>query len=353
MDRILEKAYYNLEDPSCYGSVNRLSKNTGSTIGKTRDWLKSQDTYTLHRPVRRKFDRRRVYSKHINDFIQMDLADMQNVSRYNDGNRFIIVVIDVFSKKGYGLPLKGKSAKFVAPAVASILDNLFPSPNYCQTDRGTEWLNREVQSIFRERNIKHYWTMNDEIKAAVVERWIRTLKNKIYKYFTHKNTYRWIDVLQPLIDNYNNTYHRSIKMTPNQVCDDNADIVRARLYPSSDYRPKWKFEIGQKCRISKGKHVFHKGYREGWSEEIFVIRRKFSSNPVTYGLEDLMGEEITGRFYEDELQAVTKDDTGVYKVERVLKTRRNKKGEVEHLVKWIGYDEKFNSWVDNLTKLDA
>lgn len=193
--------------------------------------------------------------------------------------------------------------------------------------------------------------MNDEIKASVIERWIRTLKSKIYKYFTHKTTYRWIDVLQSLIDNYNNSYHRSIKMTPNQVCDENADIVREQLYPQSNHTPKWKYNVGQKCRISKGKHVFHKGYREGWSEEIFVIRRRFTSEPVTYELEDLMGEEITGRFYEDEIQPVTKEDDGVYKVERVLKTRRNKNGKIEYLVKWVGYDDKFNSWVDNVSKL--
>jgi hypothetical protein len=351
MERVLESTYYGLEDPASYGSIDRLAKRTGTSKKKTREWLKGQDTYTLHRPVKRKFDRRRVYAKHVNDIVQLDLADMQSLAKYNDGYRFILLLIDVFGKKGYGRAIKSKSSKSVVPALNSVLDQLYPPANFCQSDRGVEWLNRDVQAVFRERNIKHYWTMNDEIKAAVVERWIRTLKSKIYKYFTHKNTYRWIDVLQTLIENYNNTYHRSIKMTPNQASETNTDVVRANLYPARETDPVWKYRVGEKCRISKGKHVFHKGYREGWSEEIFVIHRRFSSDPVTYGLKDLMGEEITGRFYEDEIQPVTKEDGEEYIIERVLKTRRNKSGKIEYLVKWRGYDNKFNSWVDEITNI--
>ena len=349
MERILEKAYYDLDEPTSYGSVDRLAKSAGTSKEKTREWLESQDAYTLHRPVKRKFRRRRVYAKHVNDVIQADLLDLQSLAKFNDGYRFVLVVIDVFGKKGYGQPIRSKSAKHVTPSLESILDRLFPAPNFCQTDRGVEFLNHDVQTLFRERNIKHYWTMNDEIKAAVVERWIRTLKSKMYKYFTHRNTYRWVDVLQRLIDGYNNTYHRSIKMTPNQATDANADVVRANLYPPRETKPAWKYRVGQKCRISKGKHVFHKGYREGWSEEIFVVRHRFPSDPVTYALNDLMGEEITGRFYEDEIQPVTKEDDGEYIIERVLKTRRDKNGKIQHLVKWRGYDDKFNSWVNDIT----
>jgi len=351
MERILDSAYYDLDEPTSYGSVDRLAKRAGASKDKTLDWLKSQDVYTLHRPVRRKFRRRRVYAKHVNDVIQADLIDLQSFAKYNDGHRYALVVIDVFGKKGYGRAIRSKSAKHVKPALESILDELFPTPNFCQTDRGVEFLNHDVQTLFRERNIKHYWTMNDEIKAAVVERWIRTLKSKIYKYFTHRNTYRWVDVLQTLIDGYNNTYHRSIKMTPNQATDANADVVRANLYPPRETKAAWKYRVGQKCRISKGRHVFHKGYREGWSEEIFVIRRRFPSDPVTYALNDLMGEEITGTFYEDEIQPVTKEDDGAYIIERVVKTRRNKNGKIQHLVKWRGYDNKFNSWVDEISKV--
>lgn len=347
MDRILDDVYYNLDRPGSYGSVSQVAKHSNTSVDNARDWLKSQDTYTLHKPAIHKFKRRHVYSKNINDFIQIDLADMQSLSRYNDGNRFILVAIDVFSKRGYAQPLKGKSAQFVVPALTNILDQMFPRPHFCQFDRGTEFLNGAVQQLFRDRKIQYYWTMNNEIKASIVERFIRTVKSKLYKFFTHKNTYRWVDVLQSVIENYNNSYHTSIKMTPNEVSDANSEIVRAHLYPHTNYKPKWKYQVGQKCRISKVKHVFHKGFRQLWSEEIFVIRQRFPSNPVTYGLEDLMKEEITGRFYEEEIQPVTKDDSNLYKIEKILKTRRGSKG-IEHFVRWRGYSNKFDSWVSDL-----
>lgn len=348
MERILENVYYNLKEPGSYGGVNQLAKNTGLNVDKTRDWLTTQDTYTLHKPVRYKFKRRRTYSKHVNDLVQMDLVDLQSLARDNDSHRFILTAIDVFSRKAYAEPLKAKSAQYMVPAITRILDQIFPRVNLVQTDRGLEFLNKDVQQLFRDRNIKHYWSFNDEIKASVVERWNRTLKSKMHKYFTHNNTHRWIDVLQSLVENYNNTCHRTIKMAPNQVSDENASLVRDRLYPSIDYKPKWKYQIGQKCRISKFKHVFHKGYRQGWSNEIFVIRQRFATDPVTYGLEDLLKEELAGKFYEEEIQPVTKEEDGVYKVEKILKSRRNKQGEIEYLVRWQGYSSKFDSWVSSL-----
>ena len=156
MERILDDAYYNLDRPSSsYGSVSQVAKQSNTSVAKARDWLKSQDAYTLHKPAIHKFKRRYVYSKSINDFIQIDLADVQSLSRHNDGNRFILVAIDVFSRRGYALPLKGKSVQFVVPALTSILDQMFPRPNFCQSDRGTEWLNQSVQQLFRDRKITH------------------------------------------------------------------------------------------------------------------------------------------------------------------------------------------------------
>ena len=348
MVRILENVYYNLKIPGCYGSVKQLAKNTGLNAEKTRDWLTTQDCYTLHIPIRNKFKRRRTYAKHVNDVMQMDLIDVQSLARDNNSYRFILTAIDVFSRKAYAEPLKGKSARYMVPAITRILDQLFPRVGFVQSDRGQEFLNCEVQKLFRERKIKHYWSFNDEIKASVVERWNRTLKSKMFKYFTHNNTHRWVDVLGALVENYNNTIHRIIKMAPNQVSDANAHIVRANLYPITDYKPKWKFQIGQKCRISKFKHVFHKGFRQGWTNEIFVIRQRFATDPVTYGLEDLLKEELTGRFYEEELQPITKNDDGLYKIEKILKTRRNKRGEIEYFVRWLGYSSKFDSWVSTL-----
>ena len=216
-----------------------------------------------------------------------------------------------------------------------------------QTDKGTEFLNSTVQALFAQHDIKHYTSENEDIKAAVVERFNRTLKNKMWRYFTYAKTQKYIDVLDEMIESYNNTYHRSIGMAPNQVTQDNMQTVTERLYPVKR-KPICKFDVGDKVRMSKGKHVFKRGYMQGWTDEIFTVRERYPTDPATYGVTDYDGEDIKGAFYEQELQKVVKEDE-VYDVEEIIKTRK-RGGKVEYLVKWKGYPSKFNSWVDAFTR---
>jgi hypothetical protein len=114
--------------------------------------------------------------------------------------------------------------------------------------------------------------------------------------------------------------------------------------------PKWKFQLGDNVRITVYKHVFVKGYIQNWTDEIYTIIQRYATAPVTYGIEDLRGEDIKGRFYEQELQKVIKTEEDEYLVQKVLKTRK-RNGQVEHFVKWRGYVDKFNSWTTSLRKL--
>jgi hypothetical protein len=188
--------------------------------------------------------------------------------------------------------------------------------------------------------------MNDDIKAAIVERFNRTLKVRMYRYFTAKHTNRWIDVLQSLIDSYNKSFHRTIGMAPNDVTPENAREVAERMYPPKVV-PKFKFQLGDTVRITIYKHIFVKGYIQNWSEEVYTISERHVSNPPTYSIKDLAGEEIKGRFYEQELQSVVKSREDEYIVEKVLKTRK-RNGLLEHYVKWRGYADKFNSWTTEI-----
>ena len=334
---LMERVYYDPSNPGSFGGVAPLVRQTRSNQAK--NWLSSQDAYTLHKPVRRLFSRRKTYAKGIDDLFQADLSDMQNLSRYNDGYRFILTCVDVFSKRAFAIPLKDKRGPSVAVAFEKIFKDKVPV--LLQTDRGTEFLNKQVQGVFSKYNIKHYWSLNDDIKASCVERFNRTIKTRLFRYLTARHTKRWIDILSSLIDSYNNSYHRTIGMTPNEVTLENSQQIAVRMYPLKT-EPRWKYEVGDKVRISKYKNIFEKGYLQNWTDEIFVIAIRHSTSPVTYGLEDLLGEAIKGKFYEQELQKVTKEDS-VYIVEKVLKTRR-RKGKLEHLVKWQGYADKFNSW---------
>jgi len=171
----------------------------------------------------------------------------------------------------------------------------------------------------------------------------------MYRYFTAKRTRRYVDVLSDLLHAYNNSHHRSIGMAPTQVTTDNEDKVRARLYPVQTKKLNWKFKVGDKVRIVKQRRPFKKGYVGNWSEELFVVDTRLPTSPVTYKLKDLSGDDIKKTFYSDELQIVEKPDDALFDVERIVRTRK-RAGKIEYLVKWRGYSDKFNSWVEGLTQ---
>jgi transposase InsO family protein len=341
----MNETYYDANSSASYGGVRPLARQFGTKTAST--WLKTQDAYTLHKPLRKKFPRRKTFSKGINDLFQADLADMQSLSRSNDGHRYILTCIDVFSKKAFAVPLKDKRGPTLADAFEKIFSDTVA--NMVQTDRGTEFLNSHVQTVFKKHNIHHYWSLNDDIKAACVERFNRTLKTRMYRFFTAKHTNRWIDVLQSLIESYNNSFHRTIGMTPNEVTPENSQQVAERMYPLKVI-PRFKFQLGDTVRITIYKHVFVKGYIQNWTEEVYTITERHESNPPTYSISDLAGELIKGRFYEQELQKIDKSEEDEYIVEKVLKTRK-RNGILEHFVKWRGYADKFNSWTNSLHKL--
>ena len=268
-----------------------------------------------------------------------DLADMKAFKDYNDGYTFLLLVIDIFSKYGWIVPLKNKKGETVAEALKNIFEKRKPEKLW--TDKGTEFYNKDVKKL-----IEIYSTENEE-KSSIVERWIRTMKEKMWKYFTDNNTYNYMNVLPDLVKDYNNTVHSSIKMTPIDASKKKNELtVWRNLYPDRhkiyDLTPK--FSVGDEVRITKKKKVFEKGYTTRWTEEIFTIKEIQNTNPITYKLEDLQGEEIKGTFYEPELQ---KTEQQVFRIEKVLE-----KGEKQSRVKWKGYDERFNSWVDNKHIID-
>ena len=288
----------------------------------------------LHKPVRRKFKRRRVLVNSINKIWAADLADMQAFSKFIRGIKYLLAVIDVFSKYGYLIPLKDKMGKSVASALKTIFKERKPEKMW--VDKGKEFYNKEVKEL-----IELYSTENEE-KSSVVERWIRTMKEKMWKYFTDNNTNVYVDILLDLVEDYNNTRHSSIKMTPVEASKKKNELtVWRNLYPNRpniiDIKPK--FSIGDKVRISKKKKTFEKGYTTRWTEEIFTIVDVKHTLPITYKIADLNGEEIQGTFYEPELQKTSQQ---LFRIEKVIKRGKNKS-----LVKWKGYSDDFNSWIDN------
>jgi hypothetical protein len=269
---------------------------------------------------------------------------MTHLADHNDGYRFLLTVIDVFSKYAWTMPLKRKDARSVAEA----FDNIFieRKPQKLQTDKGKEFVNSTFQKKLEELGVQFYVSQNEDIKASVAERFNRTLKTKMWKYFTHRNTFKYTDVLQDLMYSYNHSYHRTIGRTPASVKPEDVSIIKERMYGTSEKSPVPKLKIGTKVRISKSRRPFDKGYLPNWTEEIFTIVDAIRTSPPTYKLEDYSKEKLDGSFYDYELQRVVKTSE-VYKIEKIVKTRR-KGGAKEYFVKWRGYPDKFSSWVKEI-----
>lgn len=343
------EAYFDVSEPGSYGGVQALyrllrEKNVKITLKQVREWLAEQDSYSLHKPVRRRFQRRRIYARTIDYLWQTDIVDMIHLAEYNDGYRYLLTVIDVFSKYAWVVPLKKKDAISVAAAVADIFAK-GRKPLKLMSDKGTEYTNNTLQRKLREERVQFFTSQNEDIKASVAERFNRTLKTKMWRYFTHRNTNRYIDVLQDFVHSYNHSYHRTIGRTPASVKHEDVDEIRTRMYgdDAAAAPPPSKLKVNDKVRISKTRRVFDKGYRANWTGEIFTVVEVIRTTPTTYKIADYGGEIIEGSFYDYELQAVIKNDD-VYKIDKILRTRR-KNGAKEYFVKWKDYPDKFNSWV--------
>ena len=268
------------------------------------------------------------------DLVEMDSGNLKGISKINKGYKYMITIIDVFSKFAWAVPLKNKTGKDVTNAF-KFVDRI---PKNLQTDKGKEFYNKDFKELMKKYNINHYSTYTN-VKASVVERFNRTLKEKMWKQFSIQGNYKWIDILPKLIDNYNNTYHTTIKMKPVEVNISNQDIIYNDVFAVSKKehkRPKYK--VGDKVRISKIKGIFEKGYTANWSTEIFTVDKVYKGNPPYYHLKDSNEEEIKGIFYEQEMQKTKYPD--IYLVEKVLR----KKGDKVY-VKWLGFDSSHNSWI--------
>ena len=224
--------------------------------------------------------------------------------------------------------------------------DLSRSPEKLQTDNGTEILTRNFQSLLKENSI-HFFTISSELKASVVKRLNRTLKTRMWKYFTAKNTRVYLNVLQDIVQGYNNSYHLSIGRAPASVSLLSVGQVRIKLYGKSWTKPirELKFKLGDQVRISKSRCTFKMGYLPLWTQEIFTVTKSIPRVPLVYRLRDYADNELEGVFYTEELQKVQKSDD-IYKLVKIV-AEKKENSKVKVFLKWLGHDKKFNSWIPN------
>lgn len=227
------------------------SKSNNTDIVTWTDEL----TNELHKPVKKKFRKRKVIAKGVDSIWAADIVDMQYYASSNRGYKYILMIIDVFSKYGWAIPIKTKKGIEVCNAFKMLwkqkqqheAKNFAAVPKMLWTDKGKEFLNKEMNTLLQKYNVHLYWTENEE-KSCVVERWNRTIKQMMWKYFTKNETGVYINILPKLIEKYNNTYNHAIKCTPTDARKpSNYKHVFDALYKKKDKRQK---EEEKKIQIS-------------------------------------------------------------------------------------------------------
>lgn len=345
----LKKIYYDVTSSGSYGGIDRLhkavrEKRINLTRKEIESFLQAQSSYSLHKPARKHFKRNPIVVGGIDQQWQADLADMKSIAKENNGVQYLLTVIDCFSKFAWAIPVKSKGADEMLKAFQILLQQSKPRiPRKLQTDAGKEFLNSSIQNLLKKKQIHHFVTTSDK-KAAIVERFNRTLKTRIWAYFTAHQTRNYIDHLEDFVASYNNSFHRSIGMKPSEVKPKDEDKIWVKLYGKSLSNSKSKIKTGQKVRISKYKGIMEKGYVPNWSEEHFHVAKELKKGKPVFTIKDDLDEDIKGQFYSEELQPIEKNR---YIIEKIIKKRKLSNGSAKHFVKWKGWPDKFNSWLSS------
>ena len=288
-----------------YSSV----KSIPSYSRQINNFLRSYENSSIFKQVRNKYPRRKIKAYYPFEIMMSDTINYRSYGLpFNQNYKYIMVLIDVFSKRAFAAPMKRMRDFDAVVALETMIQDCPEIPKMIVTDSGTEYFNRKVKDLFDRKNIRHF-SLGGPHKASVAERFIRTLKSRLEKHFWRIKKPKWIDVLPDFIDNYNNSYHRSIRMAPSQVSGNNRDEVFQNLYPHSKIKVKPRLTKGSLVRLRVNKDLFTKGYKRNWSLEIYRIKRVFADSQADYyEIEDLQGNSIKRKKYYWELNLVGSND---------------------------------------------
>lgn len=329
----MEQLWYNPKEPVGYTGISKLARASNASVKETKKWLGNQLSYSLNKPIRKRFPTRKYIVAGINRLWQMDLMEMIPYASINNDYRYILTCIDVYSRYARAVPVKRKSGKDMLMALSSLFKDV--QPRAIQTDLGKEFYNSQVKSLLKKYGILHY-SVFSQFKAALVERFNRTLRGRLNKYFTKQGNKNWIQVLPKMIYAYNHSEHRGLgRKKPIDVTDDDDDDDDTQYFIKQ--QPKQKYKIGQFVRISRiSTTPFIKNFDNNWSDEVFQITEiNTRQSPVMYVIRDEDENIIQGKFYEQELQ-VLPEKPSIYRIKSILKTKGRGQYK-QYLVEWHGY----------------
>lgn len=300
----LRELYHNVGGPGALGGVTKLYRaaklmNPQITRKEVKAFLMTQKTYTLHKPIRKPKVYRRIIVKGLGELYQADLVDLQKYARVNNNYRYICFIICCFSKRLWTFKLKSKSGLAMRKALAQFF--ILNRVKLLQSDQGSEFFNKDFKRMMDAFGIKLYHTNTDK-KAAIAERVQRTIREMLERHFTKTKKHRWVDVIDALVDNYNNTIHRTTNLKPAEVSAKHTPQILKALYPSRNDK-SIKFRIGDEVRVARPRKTFEKRSEKIWLPDTYTVTRILNTNPKTYKLE-LDGITKRKSYYSAELQQV-------------------------------------------------
>jgi hypothetical protein len=334
--------------PTAFANPQTLYEfyNRQIPIKKINNILSKIESHTLHKEFKKGI-RNISYSRFKRYQFQLDLCEIQKISKYNNNFRYLLNVIDCFTRYAFVRAIKEKTANSVLTAFKSILSEAKEKPYMIVCDKGAEFNNKLFKKYCVENNIKIILPQAST-HAAYIERFNRTLQRLLYKYMTEYETFKFIDNLQEIVRSYNTRFHRMIGMTPEEA----ENSLEASLSINNEIakreqkikKQKTELKPGEHVRIAKQKGIFSRGYDEQAQTEIFKIKHidNKKQKPLHH-LTDYQGtEDIIGGFYKNEIAPVSTD---IFRIEKILK-RKKINGKLFLYVKWKGYDSKYNSWIN-------
>lgn len=297
--------------------LKRAKKSADDVIDAddVRKFHSAQDPYTLHKRVVRNFKRNPYIITAIDGLWESDLADLSMFAKENDGVKFIMVVIDVFTKYAWVECILNKNASTVTTAFKRVLDRADGRrPVVFRSDRGKEYKNSTLAGFLDSRNIKQQFPQTTSLfKASIAEAFIKNMKLRIYRYFTSKGgkSHRYVHIIQDIIRAYNDTVHTTTKFRPSAIRPEDAPAVyeNTRRKHANDVhtfdRSKPKFSVGDPVLVVLKRNVFHTGYAQQYGKEIYRVRKVINKMPYRlYMLETQQRKPVEGKLYAQELQLV-------------------------------------------------
>lgn len=360
LDSYFKDIYYNKASPASFTGLAKLwghiktDKNRPKNVTKKKlaGWLSQQETYQVHTRAPKKYPTESIIVEHMDDIWDADILQLPTErAKDNKNYKYMLGVIDLFSRFVWAKLLKTKGAGETAEAFQDILDQ--SGGRKCvelRTDAGGEFRGTAFQEVLKKNKIRHILAYG-EVKANYIERWNRTFQDKLYKWMYENNTAVFVNAVDDIISSYNNTVHSSTGFKPAEVDEKNALNLYEKVYipilnKRAEETVKYSFSLGQLVRLSLFINKFKRGYTQNYTEEVFRVTTRIPSHPPRYRIEDLKGEAIEGSFYSEDLKAVNAEsvDEINWKIERVIYTRKIK-GKKKSLVKWVGFPEKFNTLI--------